>query len=413
MNTSLLLQNTTNWPQFFFRDPLPEDLSEVLPVFLKQRSQTFIETVPYSFTKAQTQEFNAWYWSSEGQEVLRLACDALWNQMSIHAQKAQPAHDARHAMYKVPSAALAYIHAEQVDGWERVGVLGALLHDHGRWPEERIYGEPLQSQLHAQISFVLGQEWLEPFDMPTPVKQHILLSALRHTSGADASDPMPLKITVSADRDQLYGPEFALRIVHHIDKKNGDFGSFYGENKARSVLDKIRHMALHRLPGPLFSRSEYVDSLWRQTVQFLMLAYGHDAQLIDKFVSTLKEHPQLTPLNYSPTDVNGWLEASRVFASSHIENQRTLLDEINTLLSAQHIASDEDYRKRVFKKMHYSPEVDKQRSIAAALAWTNQSRLELDAMEAEQMENLASAFADDMLLTTMLGNLTSDALSNG
>ena len=413
MNTSLLLQNTTNWPQFFFRDPLPEDLSEVLPVFLKQRSQTFIETVPYSFTKAQTQEFNAWYWSSEGQDVLRLACNALWKQMATHAQNAQPAHDARHAMYKVPSAALAYIHAEQVDGWERVGVLGALLHDHGRWPEERIYGEPLQSQLHAQISFVLGQEWLEPFDMPTPVKQHILLSALRHTSGADASDPMPLKITVSADRDQLYGPEFALRIVHHIDKKNGDFGSFYGENKARSVLDKIRHMALHRLPGPLFSRSEYVDLLWRQTVQFLMLAYGHDAQLIDKFVSTLKEHPQLTPLNYSPTDVNGWLEASRVFASSHIENQRTLLDEINTLLSAKHIASDEDYRKRVFKKMLYSPEVDKQRSIAAALAWTNQSRLELDAMEAEQMENLASAFADDMLLTTMLGNLTSDALSNG
>jgi len=34
-------------------------------------------------------------------------------------------------------------------------------------------------------------------------------------------------------------------------------------------------------------------------------------------------------------------------------------------------------------------------------------------MEAEQMENLASAFADDMLLTTMLGNLTSDALTNG
>ena len=342
MNTNLLLQNTINWRQFFFHDPLPEDLSEVLPIFLKQRSQAFIETVPYSFTKAQTQEFNAWYWSSEGQEVLRLACDALWNQMSIYAQKAQPAHDARHAMYKVPSAALAYIHAEQVDGWERVGVLGALLHDYGRWPEERIYGEPLQSRLHAQISFVLGQEWLEPFDMPTPVKQHILLSALRHTSGADASDPMPLKITVSADRDQLYGPEFALRIVHHIDKKNGDFGSFYGENKARSVLDKIRHMALHRLPGPLFSRSEYVDSLWRQTVQFLMLAFGHDAQLIDKFVSTLKEHPQLTPLNYSPTDVNDWLEASRMFASSHIENQRTLLDEINTLLSAQHIASGED-----------------------------------------------------------------------
>jgi hypothetical protein len=162
MNTSLFLQNTAKWRQFFFHEPFPEDLSEVLPVFLKQRSQTFIGTVPYSFADKLNQELNDWYWSSEGQNVLRFACDALWKQMATHAQNAQPAHDARHAMYKVPSAALAYIHAEKVEGWERVGVLGALLHDHGRWPEERIYGEPLQSQLHAQISFVLGQEWLEP-----------------------------------------------------------------------------------------------------------------------------------------------------------------------------------------------------------------------------------------------------------
>jgi hypothetical protein len=77
MYTDLLLQNTTHWQQFFFHDALPEDLSEVLPVFLKQRSQAFIETVPYSFTNKQTQELNAWYGSSEGQDVLRLACDAL------------------------------------------------------------------------------------------------------------------------------------------------------------------------------------------------------------------------------------------------------------------------------------------------------------------------------------------------
>ena len=403
MNTSLQLHKTNNWRQFFLDDPLPFDLPEVLPGFLKQRSQDFIESVPCSFTVKQTQELNAWYWSSEGQDVLRKACDALWKQMSIHAQKAQPAHDARHAMYKVPSAALAYIQAEQVGGWERVGVLGALLHDYGRWPEERIYGEPLQSQLHAQISFVLGQEWLEPFDMPLPVKQHILLSALRHTSGADVSDPMPLKITVSADRDQLYGPEFVLRIVHHIEKKNGDFGSFYGENKARSVLDKIHHMALHRLPGPLFSRSEYVDALWRQTVQFLLLAYGHDAQWIDSFISALKAHPQHIPVRYTSTDVNNWLETARAFASSHAHTQRTLADEIDILLSATNIAPGEDYRQCVFKKMHYSPEAEKQKSMAAALAWTTQSRLALDASEAKELQLMAGVFADDLLLTNLLG----------
>ncbi len=405
MNTSLLLQNTTNWRQFFFHHPLPEDLPEVLPVFLKQRSQTFIGTVPYSFADKLNQELNDWYWSSEGQNVLRFACDALWKQMATHAQNAQPAHDARHAMYKVPSAALAYIYAEKVEGWERVGVLGALLHDHGRWPEERIYGEPLQSQLHAQISFVLGQEWLEPFDIPIPVKQHILLSALRHTSGADASDPMPLKITVSADRDQLYGPEFVLRIVHHIEKKNGDFGSFYGENKARSVLDKIHHMALHRLPGPLFFRNEYVDALWKQTVQFLMLAYGHDAQWIDSFISALKAHPQHTPLSYTSTDVDDWLETARAFASSHAHTQRTLADEIDILLSAPNIAHGENYRQRVFNKMHYSPESDKQRSMAAALAWTTQSRLALDAVEAKELQLMAGVFADDLLITYLLGKL--------
>jgi hypothetical protein len=402
METESLLQAITNWQQFLLHDPLPEQLTEVLPVFLKKRSQTFIETVPYSFADKQNQELNNWYWSSEGQNVLRLACDALWKQMATHAQKAQPAHDARHAMYKVPSAALAYIHAEQVEGWERVGVLGALLHDHGRWPEERIYGEPLQSQLHAQISFVLGQEWLEPFDMPIPVKQHILLSALRHTSGADASDPMPLKITVSADRDQLYGPEFVLRIVHHIEKKNGDFGSFFGENQARSVLDKIHHMALHRLPGPLFSRSEYVDALWRQTVQFLMLAYGHDAQWTYSFISALKAHPQHTPLIYTSTDVDDWLETARAFASSHAHTHRTLADEIDILLSAPNIAPEENYRQRVFNKMHYSPESDKQRSMAAALAWTTQSRLALDAVEAKELQLMAGVFTDDLLLTTML-----------
>ena len=401
MNAEKLLPDISNWRQFFFYEALPDDLSEVLPIFLKRQSQAFIKTVQCTFTEIQTQELNTWYWSSEGQNVLKQACDALWNQMTIHAQAAQPAHDARHAMYKVPMAALAYIHAERVEGWERVGALGALLHDYGRWPEERIHGEPLQSQLHAQISFVLGQEWLASFDMPPLIKQHILLSALRHTAGADRSDPMPLKITVSADRDQLYGPEFALRMVHHIDKKNGDFGSFYGENNARSVLDKIQHMALHRLPGPLFSRGEHVDVLWKQTVQFLFLAYGHDAQSRNALLAKLAAHPTHKTMGHSDVDLHAWLEQSQAFADLHIQSQRTLADEINTLLSAQHIATGEDYRDRVFKKAGYSPEAEKQKSLAAALAWTHQNRLAFDAKEAERMQVLTSAFAGDSLLSTL------------
>jgi hypothetical protein len=62
--------------------------------------------------------------------------------------------------------------------------------------------------------------------------------------------------------------------------------------------------------------------------------------------------------------------------------------------------------------MHYSPENEKQRSMAAALAWTTQSRLALDAMEAKQLQQMTFAFADDMLLSTMLKNVTSEALTN-
>jgi hypothetical protein len=62
--------------------------------------------------------------------------------------------------------------------------------------------------------------------------------------------------------------------------------------------------------------------------------------------------------------------------------------------------------------MHYSPENEKQRSMAAALAWTTQSRLALDAMEARQLQQMTFAFADDMLLSTMLKNVTSEALTN-
>jgi hypothetical protein len=108
------------------------------------------------------------------------------------------------------------------------------------------------------------------------------------------------------------------------------------------------------------------------------------------------------PLSYTSTDVDDWLETARAFASSHAHTQRTLADEIDNLLSAPHIASGEDYRQRVFKKMHYSPESDKQRSMAAALAWTTQSRLALDAVEAKELQLMAGVFADDLLLTTIL-----------
>ena len=59
--------------------------------------------------------------------------------------------------------------------------------------------------------------------------------------------------------------------------------------------------------------------------------------------------------------------------------------------------------------MDYSPELGKQKSMAAALAWTTQNLIAFDALEAQQMQKLADAFADDLLLTTMLGHLLCEA----
>jgi hypothetical protein len=56
--------------------------------------------------------------------------------------------------------------------------------------------------------------------------------------------------------------------------------------------------------------------------------------------------------------------------------------------------------------MHYSLEAEKQKSMAAALAWTTQSRLALDAAEAKELQLMAGVFADDALLTTMLEKIT-------
>jgi hypothetical protein len=47
--------------------------------------------------------------------------------------------------------------------------------------------------------------------------------------------------------------------------------------------------------------------------------------------------------------------------------------------------------------------------MAAALAWTTQNLLAFDAVEAQQMHKIADAFADDLLLTTMLGHLSYEA----
>jgi hypothetical protein len=91
METESLLQAITNWQQFLLHDPLPEQLTEVLPVFLKKRSQTFIETVPHSFADKQNQELNTWFGHQKGKIFcawLVMCCGSKC--LSMHKKHNQP-----------------------------------------------------------------------------------------------------------------------------------------------------------------------------------------------------------------------------------------------------------------------------------------------------------------------------------
>ncbi len=356
---------------------------------MKATAQEFLAGFPLQPSFVEVDALNRWYASSTGQATLAAFTQVLWAQMERVAGSAMPAHDARHAMYKVPAASLDYVAAGQVVGWERVGILGALLHDYGRWAEERIFGFPGISVLHSRLSYLLGRELLETVDMPPLIKQHILLAAIGHSSGADPADPMPLKLTVAADRDQLFGPEIVLRLVHHAVGPQGAGSSFYGERPGRPVLARLGHFLAHRLPGPLFSRDSAVHKLWSILATFLLIAEDPAASQ-ERFagVSTM---PHFRGFD--------WAQA---FAEA--EAHRNVVDcpnaALTALLSAPHVAPAEVYRLAAIGKLA-GVSADNRPRIASALHYVNEERSALDADQFLALENIRRANSDDRLVSTL------------
>jgi hypothetical protein len=392
------LKHVRRWREVLLEQPVHADLAAALPDFLKQTAQDFLADVPADLSKAQVAQLNRWYGSSAGQGALVEFTTRLWDQMAHFAAGAMPGHDARHAMYKVPAASLEYMVAEQVEGWERVGVLGALLHDHGRWAEERIFGWPGASVLHARLSYLLGRELLEPIEMPVYIKQQILMAAIRHTSGATPIDPMPLKLTVSADRDQLYGPEIILRMAHHATGRQGGGSSYYGERPGRTVFTQLERYLTHRLPGPLFSRDETVNGLWRVLANFLLIAEEPDASC-DRFERYLRER--------------GGTGSSRPFewitefarAERWRGTRQSPEDALTELLGAAHIAPSADYRRAALEKLASMTPANRPR-LASALHYANEARVSLDEQQFEALGAVALANAGDAVVTTLTGLLS-------
>jgi hypothetical protein len=398
MPTRLSLHSQLPWRELLLESPLHADLAARLPEFLKSTAQEFLHSVPAHLSALEVAHLDQWYASSAGQGALVAFTAALWDQMDHFAAYAMPAHDARHAMFKVPAASLEYLEAEQLEGWERIGVLGALLHDHGRWAEERIYGFPGASVLHARLSYLLGDELLTRFEMPAPIKQHILLAAIRHTSGASPADPMPLKLTVSADRDQLYGPEIILRLAHHASGTDGADSSYYGERPGRSVLAQAERYLTHRLPGPLFSRETQVLKLWGVLAKFLLLAEAPEASA-ERFTRILQGEPG-APSNTQPFQWKQEWAAANALSSSVL----SLPEALDQCLSAPNLAPSKQYRREAFEKL-LLVSGDNRPRLAAALHFTHGARVALDAEQAQNLTRIARAYTQDPLISGLSARL--------
>lgn len=208
---------------------------------------------------------DGWYRSRHGQSVLAGVTGQLWRHLTGLARHAMPAHDVRHAVVLVPAASVLLAHDERIAGSTRAGVLAALLHDQGRWAEARLHGHPTEGVLHARLGFLLAREVLRDTEIPRRLQDAILHAVLVHTSGAGADSPALTRLAVAADMTQLHGPEFALRLVHHLSLPPAPT-CFVDESPGTSLVDRFDHFLCQRrdlmFPSLVDARERGLALLW-------------------------------------------------------------------------------------------------------------------------------------------------------
>jgi hypothetical protein len=391
------------WTRILLLEQTSDRLRNELPDKLKAVGQDFLANTAAEVAPIARDAANVWYLSSQGQDTLCEFTVTCWRQMDLLADHAMPAHDRRHAMVKVPSSALEYLHSEGVQGFERVGVLAALLHDQGRWAEERIFGGPMKGVLHARMSFVLADELLSNFEMPAVVRSQILFAVLRHSSGANQSDPMPLKLTVSADRDQLYGPEIVLRLLHGAVLADGALSSVYGEKPGSSVLNTLEGYQRNRLPPPLHSMQQHVA--WLQWVQrmFILMAEPYDESR-RRFAVDIAGEPIGNRLKKQPlvlVEGNAFVwETEWTRAQEARPEASSAVGELKKLLDVKGVAPSAHYKVEALKKIDH---LDERRAplLAGALAWIGEQLRSNDLRQTLALQNIRCGDGADRLTRSL------------
>lgn len=387
------------WFHRLLQADIPADFKDNLPAFLKQEARAFSDSSPMPLTIQERVAADKWYFSSVGQEQLEALLDATWRQMESVAEWAMPAHDARHAMFKAPASALLYLDSENVQDAGRLGIFGALLHDHGRWAEERIFGGPGESMIHARLSFLLARELVTEFQLPDAAARLVMHSVVQHTAGASAEDEMAVKLTVAADRDQLYGPEIIIRLFHHIvDQDSQSMSSVYGEKPGMSVLDRLSHFLFNRIPGPLFSRDAHVDKLQTILGTFILMAEPEElsrARFARRPVPTASRRGLPTDFEWA----SSWTAAQGALPQATDPEAA-----LRTLLSAPNVISTPGYLDDAVHKLSELPKEHRER-LAGALTWAHQQRVALDSQEAVNLRQLAQVYNSDRPVSGLIHRL--------
>lgn len=359
-----------SWYKRLFETEITEEYKVILIKDLKEEFQNFYQEYDDNPNKEIKDKLNQWYFSSEGQEELLRFTKDFWELLNSQSLYAMPAHDARHALYKVPTYSLKYIISENVQGWEKIGLIGALGHDFGRWAEEHIYGNAQDGTTHSRMSYVLIKEFLKEYDFPIEIKKMILNSVIKHTTGANEQESMPIKLTVSPDRDQLVGPEMILRIFHHKPKEDA-LRVFFDEPSQKSVIAAIVRMYFSRLPGPLFSLEHELRKSFKITLTFCLMNIGLEKLLEYKNNLTkgfFSEEMFREDLNYAKQEIEKIMK----------DNSQTKAEDcLLTLLSANNLCPEKSYKELAVKKIEQLTEKEKQ-ILAKSLNWVNQQRILLD-----------------------------------